>query len=109
MNVYGIKHGITFSLIFEIYKPKATLKSGNIYQNKPQIAAKLVTELVEKGFNIRYVLADSLYGESLTAVLRVLEKLNLQFMVSIRSNHGVWMPDTAKVRQRRFYSGVPPE
>ena len=102
VNIYGVKDGITFPLIFEIYKPKSTLKSDDIYQSKPQIAAKLVTELVELGFNIRYVLADSLYGESPTAVLRVLEKLNLQFMVSIRSNHGVWMPDTAKVRQTKW-------
>ena len=115
VNIYGVKDGITFPLIFEIYKPKSTLKSDDIYQSKPQIAAKLVTELVELGFNIRYVLADSLYGESPTAVLRVLEKLNLQFMVSIRSNHGVWMPDTAKVRQtkwRKFtrtFAAHPPE
>jgi SRSO17 transposase len=115
VNIYGVKAGITFPLIFEIYKPKSTLKSDDIYQSKPQIAAKLVTELVELGFNIRYVLADSLYGESPTAVLRVLEKLNLQFMVSIRSNHGVWMPDTAKVRQtkwRKFtrtFAAHPPE
>ena len=102
VNIYGVKDGITFPLIFEIYKPKSTLKSDDIYQSKPQIAAKLVTELVELGFNIRYVLADSLYGESPTAVLRVLEKLNLQFMVSIRSNHGVWMPDPAKVRQTKW-------
>ena len=102
VNVYGVLDGITFPLIFEIYKPKSTLKLDDIYQSKPQIAAKLVTELVELGFNIRYVLADSLYGESPTAVLRVLEKLNLQFMVSIRSNHGVWMPDTAKVRQTKW-------
>ena len=115
VNIYGVKDGITFPLIFEIYKPKSTLKSDDIYQSKPQIAAKLVKELVELGFNIRYVLADSLYGESPTAVLRVLEKLNLQFMVSIRSNHGVWMPDTAKVRQtkwRKFtrtFAAHPPE
>lgn len=102
VNIYGIKDGITFPLLFEIYKPKATLKPDDIYQSKPQIAAKLVTELVAKGFNIRYVLADSLYGESPTAVLRVLEKLNLQFMVSIRSNHGVWMSSTAKVRQTKW-------
>jgi SRSO17 transposase len=102
VNIYGVKDGITFPLLFEIYKPKSTLKSDDIYQSKPQIAAKLVTELVELGFNIRYVLADSLYGESPTAVLRILEKLNLQFMVSIRSNHGVWLPATAKVRQTKW-------
>jgi SRSO17 transposase len=115
VNIYGVIDGITFPLLFGIYKPKSTLKSDDIYQSKPQIAAKLVTELVELGFNIRYVLADSLYGESPTAVLRILEQLNLQFMVSIRSNHSVWMPSTAKVRQtnwRKFtrtFAAHPPE
>lgn len=115
VNIYGVLDGITFPLLFEIYKPKSTLKSDDIYQSKPQIAAKLVTELVELGFKIRYVLADSLYGESPTAVLRVLEKLNLQFMVSIRSNHSVRLPSIAKVRQtkwRKFtrtFAAHPPE
>jgi SRSO17 transposase len=63
VNIYGVLDGITFPLLFEIYKPKSTLKPDDVYQSKPQIAAKLVTELVELGFNIRYVLADSLYGE----------------------------------------------
>jgi SRSO17 transposase len=62
VNIYGVLDGITFPLLFEIYKPKSTLKSDDIYQSKPQIATKLVTELVELGFNIRYVLADSLSG-----------------------------------------------
>jgi SRSO17 transposase len=75
--------GITFPLLFEIYKPKSRLKVDDLYQSKPQIAAKLVTELVELGFNIRYVLADSLYGESPTAVLRILEKLNLQYNLQL--------------------------
>ena len=52
VNIYGVKDGITFPLIFEIYKPKSRLKSDDSYQSKPQIAAKLVTELVELGFNI---------------------------------------------------------
>jgi SRSO17 transposase len=41
VNIYGVKDGITFPLLVEIYKPKSTLKSDDIYQSKPQIAAKL--------------------------------------------------------------------
>jgi SRSO17 transposase len=52
VNIYGVKDGITFPLIFEIYKPKSTLKSDDIYQSKPQIAAKLVTEFVELGWSM---------------------------------------------------------
>ena len=29
VNIYGVKDGITFPLIFEIYKPKSTLKSDD--------------------------------------------------------------------------------
>jgi SRSO17 transposase len=41
VNIYGVLDGITFPLLFEIYKPKSTLKPDDIYQSKPQIAAKL--------------------------------------------------------------------
>ena len=85
------------------------LQPGDKYQSKPQIAVGLVKELVKLGLKIKRVLADSLYGESSTNLIGALDKLKLQFMVSIRSNHGVWMLKTEKVRQRRFYSGVPPE
>jgi SRSO17 transposase len=109
VNIYGIKDGIVFPLIFEVYKPKQRLKLDDNYQSKPQIAARLVKELVRLGLVIKRVLADSLYGESSTNLIGVLERLHLQFMGSIRSNHGVWMLKTENVRQRRFYSGVPPE
>jgi SRSO17 transposase len=115
VNIYGVRDGITFPLLFDIYKPKSRIKAEDIYQSKPQIAANLVTELVKRGFNIRHVLADSLYRESPTALLSILEKLSLQFMVSIRSNHGVSMPNMAKVRQtkwRKFtrtFAAHPPE
>jgi SRSO17 transposase len=99
VNLYGVKNGITFPLLFEIYKPKSRLKEGDKYQSKPQIAAKLIEQLVNQGLQVRYVLADSLYGESTTTLIRVLERLKLQFMVAIRSNHGVRMPEKEKVRQ----------
>jgi len=99
VNIYGMKDGITFPLLFEIYKPKLRMKEGDKYQSKPQIAAKLVEQLVNQGLQIRYVLADSLYGESTTTLIRVLEKLKLQFMVAIRCNHGVRMPEEEEVRQ----------
>jgi SRSO17 transposase len=41
------------------------------------------------GFKIKLVLADSLYGES-GDVIRCLEKLELEFIVAIRSNHSVF-------------------
>jgi SRSO17 transposase len=47
VNIYEVKNGIIFPLVFEVYKPKQRLKTEDIYQSKPQIAAKLVKELVE--------------------------------------------------------------
>ena len=57
---------------------------------------------MSEGLKIKYVLADSLYGESVTSLLRTIERLKLQFMVAIRSNHGVLMPATERVRQTRW-------
>ncbi|MBD2540949.1 transposase [Coleofasciculus sp. FACHB-SPT36] len=56
--------GITYPLIFQIFKPKNRLKPGDKYKTKPQIAIDMIQELKEWGFKIKLVLADSLYGES---------------------------------------------
>lgn len=48
------------------------------------------------GFNIELVLADSLYAESHPFV-GLLDRLNLPWIVAIRSNHGVWIPDDAEI------------
>jgi SRSO17 transposase len=48
------------------------------------------------------VLADSLYGESEATFLGCLETLKLNFIVAIRSNHGVWLPKGQRVRQNRW-------
>jgi len=42
------------------------------------------------------VLADSFYGES-HPFLDVLDKLKLPWIMAIRSNHGVWMPQDAEI------------
>jgi SRSO17 transposase len=51
----------------------------------------------EFGFKIELVLADSLYGES-SSFLSNLGKPKLSYVVSIRSNHRVWMPSGQTVR-----------
>lgn len=102
VNIYGIKDGIVLPLIFEIYKPKKRLKFEDSYKSKPQIAAELVKELVRNGIKIKRVLADSLYGESASSLIRVLERMSLQYMVAIRSNHGVWLLPEEKVKQSRW-------
>ena len=75
-----------------MFKPKQRLKQDDVYQTKLQLAQTIIEELVEFGFKIELVLADSLYGESHPFV-RLLDQLNLPWIVAIRSNHGVWMPE----------------
>ena len=113
VSAYGVIDNMTFPLTFRLYKPKERLKAGEVYQTKPQIAAQMIRELKAQGFKFQLVLADSLYGESSSNFLSVLEELKLEYVVAIRSNHGVWLPQGARVRtnhwrrfQRRFADGT---
>lgn len=102
VNAYGYCEGMTFPLKFKVFKPKDRLKEGDHYQTKPEIAIELIKELKEFGFKIKRVLADSLYGESHSNFISVIQKLGIEYAVAIRSNHGVWMPKEAKVRANRW-------
>ncbi len=64
VTAYGLFEGMTFPLIFEVYKPKQRLLELDVYQTKPEIAASLIKKLRQMGFKFKLVLADSLYGES---------------------------------------------
>lgn len=99
VTVYGLIEEITIPLLFEVYKPRERLNAGDQYQTKTMLAAKMVHKLQRMGFNIDLVLADSLYGESSQTFLRTLEALGLPYVVSIRSNHGVWLPEEQRVRR----------
>jgi SRSO17 transposase len=96
VNAYGIVGQLTFPLLFKVFKPKHRLKAEDVYQTKLQLAQSIVEELVAFGFKIELVLADSLYGESHPFV-RLLDRLKLPWVVAIRSNHGVWMPEEEAV------------
>lgn len=96
VNAYGVLGDITFPLMFKIYKPKHTLKEGDSYKTKPQLAAEILEYLLQKGLKFELVLADSLYGESGTFI-KVLNKYSLDYVVAIRSNHGGWLPPGEEV------------
>jgi len=105
VNAYGVLGDITFPLMFKIYKPNPTLKEGDSYKTKPQLAAEIIQELKDKIFNFDLVLADSLYGESDTFVT-VLNKFELDYVLAIRSNHSVILPPGQNVihgEWQRFY------
>lgn len=80
---------MTFPLIAEVYKPRERLKEGEQYKTKPQIGGEIIKKLKEKGFKIKLVLADSEYGESEENFVSILNKEKLNFVLAIRSNHGV--------------------
>jgi SRSO17 transposase len=101
VNAYGVLDTVTFPLAFRIYKPQRRLKPGDVYQSKPQLAVELIQELLAQGFHFSVVLADSLYGESYDFIA-ALERLCLQYVVAIRSNHVVWTFPGERVRQTRW-------
>ena len=101
VNAYGVYANITFPLIFKIFKPKGTLKESDKYKTKIELASEIITELMESGFNIELVLADSLYGES-SQFIRKIAEYNLGYVVSIRTNHGVWLPSGQSFRANRW-------
>jgi SRSO17 transposase len=101
VNAYGVYENITFPLIFKVFKPKGTLKESDTYKTKIELASSIITELVEYGFKIELVLADSLYGEA-SSFIRTLEQHKLPWVVAIRSNHGVWLSSEQKVRANKW-------
>lgn len=101
VNAYGIYRNITFPLSVKIYKPKGTLKESDKYKTKIELATEIIAELMDEGFNIELVLADSLYGES-SQFIQKLTGYQLAYVVAIRTNHGVWLPASQSVRALRW-------
>ena len=101
VNAYGVYDNRTFPLVFKVFKPKGTLKEKDKYQTKITLASKIITELIDFGFKIELVLADSLYGES-SEFINKLNKYELPYVVAIRSNHAVWLPSDQKVRANKW-------
>lgn len=102
VDAYGVIGNITFPLTFEVYKPKARLKEGECHRTKPQIAASMVQALYDLGFKFKLVLADSAYGESSSSFVQTLERLELPYVLAIRSNHAVLLPKEQRVRTNRW-------
>jgi SRSO17 transposase len=84
VTAYGVFGGMTFPLLFEVYKPRERLQPGDKYRTKPEIAALLIKKLSSMGFNFNLLLADSLYGETSTKGISVLDELKKNYIVAIR-------------------------
>jgi SRSO17 transposase len=100
VTAYGLVDGMILPLSFEVYKPKERLKDGEEYYSKPQIAARMIRQLQAMGFQFELVLADSLYGESKVNFVNVLDELKLPYILAIRSNHALWLPQDQEVIQQ---------
>jgi SRSO17 transposase len=101
VNAYGVLDTTTFPLLFRVFKPESRLQPGDVAKSKPQLAIEIIEELLARGFRFRVVLADSLYGES-GPFIAALHRLHLQYVVALRSNHGVWMLPRQRIRQTRW-------
>ena len=109
VNTYGVYQNTTFPLLFKVFKPRGTLKESDTYQTKIELASSIITELIEFGFKIELVLADSLYGEA-SSFIKTLDKYQLPWVVlkdtashiAIRNNHGVWLSQEQKVRANKW-------
>lgn len=99
LTAYGLFQGMILPLSFDVYKPKDRLKATDDYQSKPQIAARMIRQLQAMGFHFDLVLADSLYGENKVNFVNVLDELKLPYILAIRSNHGLWLPQEKEVYQ----------
>jgi SRSO17 transposase len=100
VTAYGLVDGMILPLSFEVYKPRERLKDGEEYYSKPQIAATMIRQLQAMGFQFELVLADSLYGESKVNFVNVLDELKLPYILAIRSNHALWLPQDQEVIQQ---------
>ncbi|MGB7414038.1 MAG: IS701 family transposase [Thermosynechococcaceae cyanobacterium] len=97
VTAYGLFQGMILPLLFEVYKPREHLQEGEGYLSKPQIAAAMIRQMQAMGFDFELVLADSLYGEAQTNFVTVLDELKLPYILAIRSNHSLWLPEDQAV------------
>jgi SRSO17 transposase len=101
VHAFGVLDNVTFPLMFEVFKPEARMLDGDTYKSKPKLGIDLIDKIAEFGFKINLVLADCEYGES-SAFIDFLLKHKLNFVVAIRSNHGVWLAKSERVRCNRW-------
>jgi SRSO17 transposase len=106
VDAYGVIGNITFPLAFEVYKPKECLKDAEQHRTKPEIAAAMLQDLCELGFEFELVLADSSYGESGSSFVSMLHRLKLPYVLAIRTNHAVLLPKEQRVRTNRWHEYV---
>lgn len=64
----------------------------------------MIRMLKAMGFEFELGLADSLYGESQVNFVDVLDELKLPYILAIRSNHALWLPEDQHVYEEPWQS-----
>jgi SRSO17 transposase len=59
----------------------------------------MIRQFQAMGFPFEQVLADRLYGESKVNFVNVLDEFKLPYMLALRSNHALWLPQDQEVSQ----------
>lgn len=49
----SVVNGITYPLLFKIFKPRARLLPGDVYKTKPELAVEILQELKQWKFRSR--------------------------------------------------------
>jgi SRSO17 transposase len=81
VNAYGVLDGITFPLIFKVFKPQNSLSLPEEFQTKPQLAIAIIQELKAMGFKFDAVVADNIYAKS-RELIELSQKLSLNLLVA---------------------------
>ena len=63
VHAFGVLDNVTFTLMFEVFKPEAQMQDGDTYKSKPKIGIDPIDKIAEFGFKTNLVLADCEYGD----------------------------------------------
>jgi SRSO17 transposase len=81
-----------FSDEYEVRRKKCNLPADIVFKTKPQLAVEMLGALAEeKILPFRYVLADSIYGESPDFIHAVESLPDMTYMVAVSSNTLCWL------------------
>ncbi len=101
VNAYAFCDGLIFPLIFQVFKPLKRLKAEDIFKTKNQLVAEIIQELQQMGFQFDLVLTDSIYEEYDT-LISILNQYQFNYIVTIRSNYGLWLTPSQKVKYSKW-------
>lgn len=104
VTAWGLITGITFPVIFEVYKPKERLLAGDTYRARARdSSAEGARNQASGDSSSSWCWQIVNMSESESKFVGCLEELILNFVVAIRRNHGVWLPKGQTVRCNRWH------